>query len=184
MLSEIQTPPSASSQRRREMLLSAPARTLTPPGDGSFLPPSRPNKPAQAFPPFVCLSSSSQSTTTTAPVTQSGATVVTTTIAVSSAPGSTSPVVKKRKRYRKAYPGESRGLAEEMRFVAMRLRNDEKVREIEEKETWKPSTQGFLKYLVDTNLVFETLENTVDQSEDVACKKSKQSDCSFDFFSS
>ncbi|KAL8141141.1 hypothetical protein V2J09_007162 [Rumex salicifolius] len=33
------------------------------------------------------------------------------------------PLIKKRKRYRKAYPGESKGITEELRFVAMKLRN-------------------------------------------------------------
>ncbi|KAK1575164.1 hypothetical protein Q3G72_003136 [Acer saccharum] len=33
------------------------------------------------------------------------------------------PVLKKRKRYRKEYPGENEGITEEMRFVAMRLCN-------------------------------------------------------------
>ncbi|KAK3224039.1 hypothetical protein Dsin_011064 [Dipteronia sinensis] len=32
-------------------------------------------------------------------------------------------LVKKRKRYRKEYPGENQGITEEMRFVAMILRN-------------------------------------------------------------
>lgn len=128
--------------------------------------------------------------TTTAPVTPSGATVVTTTT-ISAPAGSAGPVVRKRKRYRKAYPGESKGIVEEMRFVAMRLRNDGSKADgvaIEgagedggadsgetsaagERETWKPSMEGFLKYLVDSKLIFETLERTVDRSDDVACER-------------
>uniref|UniRef100_A0A1D1XK36 Putative inactive heme oxygenase 2, chloroplastic n=1 Tax=Anthurium amnicola TaxID=1678845 RepID=A0A1D1XK36_9ARAE len=144
--------------------------------------------------PFVCLCCTSSSppssspspnidvtsTSTTTPVTASGATVHTTTTTTTtiSAPGRPAiPVVKRRKRYRKAYPGETKGIVEEMRFVAMRLRNDGakggKEREVdggvrEDKDTWQPSMGGFLKYLVDSKLIFDTLERTVDKSEDVA----------------
>ncbi|OMO79020.1 Armadillo-type [Corchorus capsularis] len=108
------------------------------------------------------------------------------------------PLKKKRKRYRKQYPGENEGITEEMRFVAMRLRNvngkkvtsnpdsdtesensqgeedgqgDKKSMEEGgdgEAETWKPSMEGFLKYLVDSKLVFSTIERIVDESSDVA----------------
>ncbi|XWS14666.1 hypothetical protein CRYUN_Cryun35bG0029000 [Craigia yunnanensis] len=116
------------------------------------------------------------------------------------------PVKKKRKRYRKQYPGESEGITEEMRFVAMRLRNingkkvtsnsvfdtdtdSENTQGEEEKEgrgdnaeteennegvgdgeaeTWSPSMEGFLKYLVDSKLIFNTIERIVDESSDVA----------------
>ncbi|KAE8669130.1 putative inactive heme oxygenase 2 [Hibiscus syriacus] len=108
-------------------------------------------------------------------------------------------VKKKRKRYRKQYPGESQGISEEMRFVAMRLRNikgkkvasssgsdtentqsekeDDGDSETEkrndsggdgEAETWCPSMEGFLKYLVDSKLVFNTIEHIVDESNDVS----------------
>ncbi|KAK8691984.1 hypothetical protein V6N13_075470 [Hibiscus sabdariffa] len=112
---------------------------------------------------------------------------------------------KNRKRYRKQYPGESQGITEEMRFVAMRLPNikgkkltsnsasdteidtentqseddegrgddseSQKSNENDgdgEAETWSPSMEGFLKYLVDTKLVFNILERIVDESDDVA----------------
>ncbi|KAJ7966649.1 Heme oxygenase 1 protein [Quillaja saponaria] len=106
------------------------------------------------------------------------------------------PVLKKRKRYRKEYPGESQGITEEMRFVAMRLRNingkkypDPKNQsgngdaqespgsEVEEEgddenggqgDTWYPSMEGFLKYLVDSKLVFSTVERIIDETSDVA----------------
>lgn len=108
------------------------------------------------------------------------------------------PVIRKKKRvrYRREYPGESKGITEEMRFVAMRLRNlkgkkypsshnsnsdceDSSNDDVEQKqevkqdndgETWKPSTDGFVKYLVDSQLVFNTIERIVDDSNDVACK--------------
>lgn len=97
------------------------------------------------------------------------------------------PVLKKRKRYRKEYPGESQGITEEMRFVAMRLRNikgkyvdktggnedlDSQQSEIDSVEggTWEPSVEGFVKYLVDSKLVFSTIERIVDESDDVSCE--------------
>ncbi|PIA46371.1 hypothetical protein AQUCO_01500123v1 [Aquilegia coerulea] len=88
---------------------------------------------------------------------------------------SVAPLVKKRKRYRKLYPGESKGIVEEMRFVAMKLRNDKTNKKIteeeggggEREEIWQPSIKGFLNYLVDSKLVFETLERIVDESDDV-----------------
>ncbi|KAF8410028.1 hypothetical protein HHK36_002548 [Tetracentron sinense] len=96
-----------------------------------------------------------------------------------------SPVIRKRKRYRKMYPGESEGITEEMRFVAMKLRNvngqnisdnddddddEEGVESLNPKdgETWQPSIEGFLKYLVDSKLIFDTLDRIVDESNDVA----------------
>ncbi|TQD73351.1 hypothetical protein C1H46_041111 [Malus baccata] len=115
------------------------------------------------------------------------------------------PVVRRRMRYRKQYPGESKGITEEMRFVAMKLRNingkklstnsnnsspddddgdggndnnalagynsseSEADGDGGETETWQPSLEGFIKYLVDSKLVFDTVERIVDESNDVAC---------------
>lgn len=110
----------------------------------------------------------------------------------------------KPRRYPKQYPGESVGVAEEMRFVAMRLRNrkrttikdkagtadagagaseDEEddgggVKEEHEKEEegeleegeWMPSMEGFVRYLVDSKLVFGAIERVVAESTDVACE--------------
>lgn len=89
------------------------------------------------------------------------------------------PMVKKRRRYRKMYPGESKGITEEMRFVAMRLRTglnsaeyggDDSLNEEDnsENETWIPTIEGFLKYLVDSKVVFDTLEGIIDRSDDVS----------------
>ncbi|GJN40711.1 hypothetical protein PR202_gn00004 [Eleusine coracana subsp. coracana] len=112
----------------------------------------------------------------------------------------------KPRRYPKQYPGEAVGVAEEMRFVAMRLRNpkrttikdksgeeteaedagadgetsededDDVNKEHEEEEEegdvqageWMPSMEGFVKYLVDSKLVFDTIERIVAESTDVA----------------
>ncbi|KAL0369021.1 UNVERIFIED_CONTAM: putative inactive heme oxygenase 2, chloroplastic [Sesamum calycinum] len=102
------------------------------------------------------------------------------------------PVKRQRRRYRKQYPGEKKGITEEMRFVAMKLRNSGKVKRknnsaadgeseeeetgnvggeednTEDSETWRPSIEGFLKYLVDSELVFSTVERIVDESSDVS----------------
>ncbi|OEL23538.1 putative inactive heme oxygenase 2, chloroplastic [Dichanthelium oligosanthes] len=110
----------------------------------------------------------------------------------------------KPRRYPKQYPGEAVGVAEEMRFVAMRLRNPKRttikdepgegdadagpgseasedddgggVKEENEMEEesgvkegeWMPSMEGFLRYLVDSKLVFDTIERVVAESTDVA----------------
>ncbi|CAN1197457.1 Probable inactive heme oxygenase 2, chloroplastic [Linum perenne] len=133
------------------------------------------------------------------------------------------PVLKKTKRYRKSHPGESKGITEEMRFVAMRLRNikgiyphkkrkaiseaesqdsgsesdsggdeveeeekeeqqeeeqgeEEEAKKVEEEggeeegksETWVPSMEGFVKYLVASKLVFNTVERILDTSDEIS----------------
>ncbi|KAL4195858.1 hypothetical protein AMTRI_Chr04g180400 [Amborella trichopoda] len=77
-----------------------------------------------------------------------------------------STIIKKRVRYRKQYPGESKGIVEEMRFVAMRLRTEET--EDGPEGTWEPTIEGYLKYLVDNKLVFGTLDRIVDEAPHVA----------------
>ncbi|XP_077213842.1 heme oxygenase 2 [Tasmannia lanceolata] len=82
-------------------------------------------------------------------------------------------VIKKRKRYRKQYPGENKGIVEEMRFVAMKLRTQDKEdnprpSDDADDDTWEPTIEGFLKFLVDSKLVFETLDRIVDESDHVA----------------
>ncbi|KAH6755703.1 alpha/beta-Hydrolases superfamily protein [Perilla frutescens var. hirtella] len=68
------------------------------------------------------------------------------------------PVKRRRRRYRKQSPGESKGITEEMRFV-----NGDGGG-----ETWQPSIEGFSKYLVDSKLVFSTVERIVDETTDVS----------------
>lgn len=125
--------------------------------------------------------------------------------------GSVPPVRRRRRRYRKLCPGEDKGITEEMRFVAMKLRNSgkpkkskkgignaESIKEVEtgnsadsgndqkdgsisveevdkdddcsnaNEDIWEPSLEGFLKYLVDSKLVFSTIERIVDESSDVS----------------
>ncbi|EOA27657.1 hypothetical protein CARUB_v10023804mg [Capsella rubella] len=74
---------------------------------------------------------------------------------------------------KKRYPGESKGFVEEMRFVAMRLHTKDQAKE-GEKETksieerpvakWEPSVEGYLKFLVDSKLVYDTLEQIIQDS--------------------
>ena len=89
------------------------------------------------------------------------------------------PLLRRRNRYRKTYPGETTGITEEMRFVAMRLHNDKTNNttsvvaqdgEGQIPDTWYPSMEGFLRFLVDNHLVFATLERIVDDSDNVSCK--------------
>jgi heme oxygenase (biliverdin-producing, ferredoxin) len=130
--------------------------------------------------------------------------------AAAEAPAPPQEAKPKPRRYPKQYPGEAVGVAEEMRFVAMRLRNPKRttikdepgaedadagagteasdasddddddggVKEEHEKEEegelqegeWMPSMEGFVRYLVDSKLVFDTIERVVAESTDVACE--------------
>ncbi|XVE71448.1 hypothetical protein DITRI_Ditri10aG0151100 [Diplodiscus trichospermus] len=76
-------------------------------------------------------------------------------------------------RPRKRYPGEAKGFVEEMRFVAMKLHTREQaqegekeVKEPEERQVgkWEPSIDGYLKFLVDSKLVYDTLEGIIDKA--------------------
>ncbi|XP_020690987.1 probable inactive heme oxygenase 2, chloroplastic isoform X2 [Dendrobium catenatum] len=96
---------------------------------------------------FVCSSSSTSTTSSTiSPVGGGG---------------------RKRVRNRKLNPGEKEGIVEEMRFVSMRLRTSDANEASATTATWQPSMEGFLNYLVDSKLVFETLERIVEDSTDV-----------------
>ncbi|CAK7345512.1 unnamed protein product [Dovyalis caffra] len=74
---------------------------------------------------------------------------------------------------KKRYPGEAKGFVEEMRFVAMKLHTREQAKEgekeVKEKEEeavrkWEPSIDGYLKFLVDSKLVYDTLEAIVEKA--------------------
>lgn len=39
-----------------------------------------------------------------------------------------------------------------------------------EDNAWQPSMEGFLKYVLDSKLIFNTVERIVDESGDVSCK--------------
>lgn len=40
----------------------------------------------------------------------------------------------------------------------------------EGEETWQPTVEGFVKYLVDSKLVFDFVERVVDESSHVSCE--------------
>ncbi|KAH7572404.1 hypothetical protein JRO89_XS04G0251000 [Xanthoceras sorbifolium] len=71
---------------------------------------------------------------------------------------------------KRRYPGEAKGFVEEMRFVAMKLHTKEQAREgqkeVKEPEErpvtkWEPSVDGYLRFLVDSKLVYDTLEQII-----------------------
>ncbi|KAF5725824.1 heme oxygenase 1 chloroplastic-like [Tripterygium wilfordii] len=74
---------------------------------------------------------------------------------------------------KRRYPGEAKGFVEEMRFVAMKLHTRDQAKE-GEKETrepqerpvskWEPSIEGYLRFLVDSKLVYHTLEEIVEKA--------------------
>ncbi|XP_058201559.1 heme oxygenase 1, chloroplastic [Rhododendron vialii] len=70
---------------------------------------------------------------------------------------------------KKRYPGEAKGFVEEMRFVAMKLHTRDQAKEGEKEAEgppmakWEPSVDGYLRFLVDSKLVFETLEGIVER---------------------
>ncbi|KAJ0091061.1 hypothetical protein Patl1_13091 [Pistacia atlantica] len=74
---------------------------------------------------------------------------------------------------RKRYPGEAKGFVEEMRFVAMKLHTrdqakegEKEVKEPEERPVtkWEPSVDGYLRFLVDSKLVYDTLEGIIQEA--------------------
>ncbi|KAF1892670.1 hypothetical protein Lal_00031942 [Lupinus albus] len=73
---------------------------------------------------------------------------------------------------KKRYAGESKGFVEEMRFVAMKLHTKDQAKEGEKEvkepeETtvakWEPNFDGYLKFLIDSKLVYDTLEKIVQE---------------------
>ncbi|KAK6774535.1 hypothetical protein RDI58_029774 [Solanum bulbocastanum] len=70
----------------------------------------------------------------------------------------------------KRYPGEAKGFVEEMRFVAMKLHTKDQAKEGEKEPVdqplakWEPTVEGYLKFLVDSKLVYDTLERIVEKA--------------------
>lgn len=64
----------------------------------------------------------------------------------------------------------SKPFVEEMRAVAMKLHTKDQAREGEKESEappvakWEPSVEGYLRFLVDSRLVFQTLEDIVDRA--------------------
>lgn len=73
-------------------------------------------------------------------------------------------------KHKKRYPGEAKGFVEEMRFVAMKLHTKDQAKEGEKEPQgkpvakWEPTIEGYLKFLVDSKLVYDTLEKIVEKS--------------------
>ncbi|KZV18884.1 heme oxygenase 1, chloroplastic-like [Dorcoceras hygrometricum] len=71
-------------------------------------------------------------------------------------------------KHKKRYPGEAKGFVEEMRFVAMKLHTRDQAKEGEKEPEgqpvakWDPTIEGYLKFLVDSKYVYETLEKIVE----------------------
>lgn len=76
----------------------------------------------------------------------------------------------------KRYPGEAKGFVEEMRFVAMKLHTKDQAKEGEKEPVdqplakWEPSVEGYLKFLVDSKLVYDTLERIVEKAPFPECE--------------
>ncbi|KAK8501341.1 hypothetical protein V6N13_027039 [Hibiscus sabdariffa] len=69
--------------------------------------------------------------------------------------------------------GKGKGFVEEMRFVAMKLHTREQAAEGEMEakapeeqrvEKWEPTLDGYLKFLVDSKLVYDTLEEIIEEA--------------------
>lgn len=77
---------------------------------------------------------------------------------------------------KKRYPGEAKGFVEEMRFVAMKLHTKDQAKEGEKEPQgqpvarWEPSVEGYLKFLVDSKLVYDTLERIVEKAAFPECE--------------
>ncbi|KAL1554900.1 Heme oxygenase 1 [Salvia divinorum] len=71
---------------------------------------------------------------------------------------------------KKRYPGEAKGFVEEMRFVAMKLHTKDQAKEGEKEPQgqpvarWEPTVEGYLRFLVDSKLVYDTLERIVEKA--------------------
>ncbi|KAG2277045.1 hypothetical protein Bca52824_059600 [Brassica carinata] len=79
----------------------------------------------------------------------------------------------------KRYPGEPKGFVEEMRSVAMKMhpRTQSKEGKRESKApqdspvaTWEFTVEGYLKFLVENKLVFDTLEGIIHDSTVPTCE--------------
>lgn len=71
----------------------------------------------------------------------------------------------------KRYPGEAKGFVEEMRFVAMKLHTKDQAKEGEKEPQgkpvakWEPAIEGYLKFLVDSKFVYDTLEGIIAKAD-------------------
>ncbi|KAK7327744.1 hypothetical protein VNO77_21834 [Canavalia gladiata] len=74
---------------------------------------------------------------------------------------------------KKQYPGEAKGFVEEMRFVAMKMHTRDQAKEGEKEakgpedraiSKWEPTIEGYIKFLVDSKVVYNMLENIVKEA--------------------
>lgn len=83
----------------------------------------------------------------------------------------------------KRYPGEPKGFVEEMRSVAMKMHPRTQSKEGKRESTapqdspvatWEFTVEGYLKFLVENKLVFDTLEGIIHDSTVPTCEFSSQ----------
>ena len=83
---------------------------------------------------------------------------------------SATTAAEKEKPKKQRFPGEAKGFVEEMRFVAMKLHTRDQAKEGEKEPVgkpvakWEPSVDGYLRFLVDSKLVYDTLEGIVEKA--------------------
>lgn len=81
-----------------------------------------------------------------------------------------------REKSKNRYPGEKKGFVEEMRFVAMKLhtkdqsKEGEKEADVQPVGQWKPSIPGYIKFLVDSKKVYDTMESIVEKASHPSCE--------------
>lgn len=69
-----------------------------------------------------------------------------------------------------------RGFVDEMRAVAMRLHTRDQAREGQKESDappvakWEPSVEGYLRFLIDSKLVYDTIEGIVQRAAYPWCK--------------
>lgn len=75
--------------------------------------------------------------------------------------------------------GESKGFVEEMKMVSMKMHTKDQAKAGEKVATqpeersvakWEPTIEGYLRFLVDIKLVFQTLDKIVDHAAFPACE--------------
>lgn len=84
---------------------------------------------------------------------------------------------------KKRYPAELKGFVEEMRSVAMKMHPRTQSKEGKRESiapqdspvaTWEFTVEGYLKFLVENKLVFDTLEGIIHESTVPTCEFSNQ----------
>ncbi|KAJ4831611.1 hypothetical protein Tsubulata_014825 [Turnera subulata] len=123
--------------------------TLFPPQLNLIIPRRHQNDPRTGTSNFItCCSNSDSSSPTTTGI----------------GPG----VIKEENRFRRQYPGEAQRITEEIAAMLFRRIKGKRYKKCSDKTTWLPSMEGFVKYLVDSQLVFRTIERIVDEYDDVS----------------